>query len=684
MRVIIAEKKNMAEDIARALSGSVQQQGGYFDCGSFRVTWCSGHLLEQINPEDYDPALKRWTIEALPIVPSPFKMRPKTGTGPYAGMAARQIEAIRGLVKGASEIIHAGDPGREGQLIVDEVLEWVGNRAPVKRLWLHAQTPEGIKEGFAKLKDNTNYAQLFHAARCRAEADWIVGMNCTRGWTLLWRQKGHEGVANVGRVKTPTLGLVVERDLLIENFVPVPYYGIEATLQHPKGTFTAAWVRPSDAGPPAFDSEGRLIDAKEAQRIKADLNGKPGVISRADKSRKKTPPPLLPSLGTLQRLASKIGYSPEATLAAAQDLYDKYKLTTYPRTDCNYAPMSEWSKAKSILPMLEKVMPGIMPWKEVNASRQSQAWNDSKLGEHFAIIPTGKQPSMNALPKREQDIFSLIVRLYAAQFFPDYEYLSTVIEARVGEHLLRATGTTPVAAGWKAALGQTFEDEKEAAKAKKEQSQTLPDCAAKDAVRCIKSAVLDRKTTPPPPFTADTLLDAMENAHRFVQDPAVKARLKQVEGIGTPATRAGIIQSLVTGGFLEEKKAAKSLQYRSTDRGRALIHALPNVLKRVDFTAMLEGKLEDVAHGSMTPDAFRADLRKFIDRIVLRMKDGTALAEIGQASPASKAPTKSGPSPAKTAPSRKTTSRKSPARKKAAAPRKTSATKTKASAQDWF
>jgi DNA topoisomerase-3 len=176
----------------------------------------------------------------------------------------------------------------------------------------------------------------------------------------------------------------------------------------------------------------------------------------------------------------------------------------------------------------------------------------------------------------------------------------------------------------------------------------------------------------------------MENAHRFVQDPAVKARLKQVEGIGTPATRAGIIQSLVTGGFLEERKVAKSLQYRSTDRGRALIHALPNVLKRVDFTAMLEGKLEDVAHGSMTPDAFRSDLRKFIDRIVLRMKDGTALAEIGQASPTTKAPAKSGSSPAKTAPSRKTVARKSPARKKAAAPRKASATKAKASAQDWF
>jgi DNA topoisomerase-3 len=682
MRIIIAEKKNMAEDIARALGGSAQLQSGYFDCGSFRVTWCSGHLLEQVNPEDYDASLKRWDLEALPIIPNPFRMRPKSGTGPYAGMAQRQIEAIRVLVKSASEVIHAGDPGREGQLIVDEVLEWVGNKAPVKRLWLHAQTPEGIREGFARLKANTDYARLFYAARCRAEADWIVGMNCTRGWTLLWRQKGHDGVANVGRVKTPTLGLVVERDLQIENFVPVPYYGIEATLRHAKGTFTAAWVRPDDAAAPLYDSEGRLIDPKEARRIEREIDGKPGVISRADKSRQSTPPPLLPSLGTLQRLASKLGYSPEATLAAAQDLYDKHKLTTYPRTDCTYAPVSEWAKAKGILSMLADCMPDLMPWREVDAARQSQAWNDGKLGEHYAIIPTGKKPVLSSLPKREQDVFLLIVRLYAAQFFLDYEYLSTVIEARVGNHLLRATGTTPVQSGWKAALGQAFEDEKEAARVRKEQSQTLPDCAPKDAVQCLKAGVIDRKTTPPPPFTADTLLDAMENAHRFVHDPAVKARLKQVEGIGTPATRAGIIQSLVTGGFIEERKAARSLQYRSNERGRALISALPNVLKRVDFTAMLEGKLEDVAQGVMTPDAFRTDLKRFIERIVLRMKDGSALAEIGPASPAVRKPAlKTTGSSRQTAAPRKTANRKVASHKKASAPRKSSA---KASGQGWI
>lgn len=633
MRVIIAEKKNMAEDIGHALSGQVQQRGGYFDCGTFVATWCSGHLLEQLNPEDYDERYKRWTLDALPIIPQPFKMRPKAGSGPYAGMAAKQIAAIRGLVGQATEIIHAGDPGREGQMIVDEVLEWVGNRAPVRRLWLHAQTPDGIKEAFKRLKPNTHYANLFHAARCRAEADWIVGMNCTRGWTLLWRQKGHQGVANVGRVKTPTLGLVVERDLLIEHFKPVPYHTIEAQVQHKNGTFTATWVKPDHAGPPAFDADGRLIDRQAAQRIAAALKGRDGVISRADKTRKKQTAPLLPSLGILQRLASKFGYSPEATLAAAQDLYDKYKLTTYPRTDCTFAPLSEWAKAPSILSMLQGAAGNLLPWKTTDAKRKSAAWNDAKLGEHFAIIPTGRQVDLDTLPTREREIFQIVMRLYAAQFMPDYEYLSTIIEVKVQEHLLRAAGAVPVVQGWKAALGDQLEDEKEAARAKKAQEQKLPDCAVKDPARCDSAAILDKKTSPPPPFTADTLLEAMENAHRYVHNPNIKAKLKQVEGIGTPATRAGIIQSLVTGGFIDERKSGKSLQYRSTDKGRALIAALPSTLKQVDFTALLEGKLEDVATGAMTPQVFRDDMRKFIDRIVLRMRDGTALAEIGQAPP---------------------------------------------------
>jgi DNA topoisomerase-3 len=564
-------------------------------------------------------------------------MQPKAGVAPYAGMAAKQIAAIRGLVGQATEIIHAGDPGREGQMIVDEVLEWVNNRAPVRRLWLHAQTPDGIKEAFARLKPNTDYANLFHAARCRAEADWIVGMNCTRGWTLLWRQKGHQGVANVGRVKTPTLGLVVERDLLIENFQPVPYHTIEAQVEHKNGAFTATWVKPDNAGPPAFDADGRLIDRQAAQRIASALKGQNGVISRADKTRKKQAPPLLPSLGILQRLASKFGYSPEATLAAAQDLYDKYKLTTYPRTDCTFAPVSEWAKAPGILSMLQGVAGNLLPWKTTDAKRKSAAWNDAKLGEHFAIIPTGKKVDLDALPKREREIFQIVMRLYAAQFMPDYEYLSTIIEVKVQEHLLRAAGAVPVVQGWKAALGDQLEDEKEAARAKKAQEQKLPDCAVKDPARCSSAAVLDKKTAPPPPFTADSLLEAMENAHRYVQNPNIKAKLKQVEGIGTPATRAGIIQSLVKGEFSNERNFGKSLQYHSTDKGKALIAALPSTLKHVDFTALLEGKLEDVASGSMTAQDFRDDMRKFIDRIVLRMRDGTALAEIGQAAPAAPA-----------------------------------------------
>jgi DNA topoisomerase-3 len=675
MKLIIAEKKNLAVDIAKAMSKTQQMRDGYIECGGFTVTWCSGHLLEQCAPHDYDPALKSWSLQALPIIPSPFKLKPKEESGPYAGKAKKQLAVIRGLVAKATEIVHAGDPEREGQLIVDEVLEWAGCKAPVvKRLWPNAQTDEGLREAFSRMKPNSEYRNLYNAARCRAEADWVVGLNCTRGWTLLWQQKGHQGVANVGRVKTPTLGLVYERDKIISNFVPKDYYIITAEIAHANGTFRATWQAPKPTEPPAFDESGRLLLAERAKSIVQAVSGAQGQISRATKTRKSEAPPLLLSLSDAQRLGSKLGYSPEETLAALQALYDTHKLTTYPRTDCRHAPLSEHAKAAQILPMLGSVMPDILPWALAEPARKSAAWDDGKLGAHFALLPTGKKPDLSALPKRERDIFLLVARQYAAQFFPNYEYDSTVIEATISGHVFKATGQTPVAQGWK----MVFASAPEADDSKKEESnQKLPACAASDPVRCPKASVSTKKTEPPPHYTAETLLDAMENAHRYVQDEAVKRRLKQVEGIGTPATRSGIIQSLVIGGFIEERKSKKAIQYRITERGRALIESIPSTLKRVDFTALLEGKLEAVAQGAMSPDQFLADLRTFMDRLVLRMKDGSALAEIPQATtahqaakPAGKATGKTPTAPAgKRAPTQTRRAAKAPSPKRAATPR---------------
>lgn len=670
MRLIVAEKKNMAEDIARALSKSVAQRAGHFDCGGFCVTWCSGHLLQQCEPEDYDPALKSWSVHSLPIIPNPFKLRPNPGSGPYAGQAARQIEVIRGLAAKASEVIHAGDPDREGQLIVDEVLEWVRCRAPVQRLWLHAQTDEGIREAFARLKPNRQYENLFHAARCRAEADWIVGMNCTRGWTVLWRQRGHQGVANVGRVKTPTLGLVYDRDEAIRSFVPRDFFTVGAEVKHANGLFKATWQPPSDAGSPAFDEAGRLVDQQYARAVVKATNGAAGRITRADKTRKKEPPPLLLSLADAQRAASKMGYSPDEALAALQALYDTHKLTTYPRTDCRYAPQSEWARAPAIMATLSKALPDALPWALAEPGMKSSAWDDAKLGAHFALLPTGKQPDLQALQKRERDIFLLVVRQYAAQFFPAYEYDSTVVEVDVCGHAFKANGQTPVVQGWRAVFAAAGEDAASGRKKKggAEENQKLPACASGDEALCVRSSVEAKKTEPPPHFTAETLLDAMENVHRYVKDEAVKKLLKQVEGIGTPATRASIIKSLISGNFIEERRVKKAIQYHITERGRALIQSIPNLLRRPDFTALLEGKLEDVASGAMTPDRFRADLRALIERVVQRMKDGSALAEIPPATaPALRSPTKQGtPASVSSSSSRGPARRQGPGRQRSA------------------
>ena len=651
MRVIIAEKKNMAEDIARAMSSQVRPAQGYFDCGSFAVTWCSGHLLEQCEPDVYLPETvpktakgkKIWRVEDLPIIPPgfAFRQRVKVGQGQYADQAKRQIEAIRGLLAKANGVIHAGDPDREGQLIVDEVLTYLKNKAPVQRLWLHAQTDEGIKDAFKKLKSNNDYLHLYHAAMCRQEADWIVGMNCTRGWTLLWQKKGHQGVANVGRVKTPTLGLVYERDEAIRNFVPKDYYTITARVKVAKGEFNATWLAPKDAGAPAFDESGRLLDQEMAKAIAKATKGASGTITRVDKARRKEAAPLLPSLSDVQRAAGKAGYSPDEALAALQDLYDKHKVLTYPRTDCRYAPVSELAKAPRILAMLAKAAPNLLPWGKVESARKSAAWDDAKLGAHFAVIPTGKPFDLDALPKRERDVISIVLRLYAAQFLPPYEFESTIIEATFGANTFKAQGKVPLAAGWKVAFGgaaEASDDEGE------EGAQTLPACSKGDAAQCPDTKVAAKKTKPLPHYTAETLVDAMENAHRYVHDPAVKKMLKQVEGIGTSATRGSIIKKLVKGKFLDEIKIKRGLEYRITDKGRALIQALPNLLKRVDFTALLEGKLEDVHEGRMTMSQFRGDLKALIDRVVTRMKDGSALAEIPVANYAQAPARPTGPS----------------------------------------
>lgn len=680
--LVIAEKKNLALDIANALGKPVAKPG-YFQVGRYDVSYASGHLLKQVDPDAYDERYKRWNMADLPIIPDHQKkvLRTDRKTGKTDPFAISQMKVLKELMGGAGMVINAGDPDREGQIIIVEILQHLRCRLPVKRLWLHAQTPAGIKEAFGRMKDDASYRSLALAAECRAEADWVIGMSCTRGYTIAWQSKGHQGVMNVGRVKSPVIGLVVQRELEIEAFVPKSFYIVKANVKTRAGDFIAKWVAPKDASE-GFDSEGRLLDRKIAEAIVAKTQTKMGIIEVAEKKRIKQKPPLLLSLGDLQRLAHSFGFSPDDTLKHAQALYDVHKLTTYPRTTCSYAPTDEWKKSPQILASVRANFGGAWDFEGApDTSRQSGAFDDAKLDAHFAIIPTDMRKDLSALSREEQTIYRLIVTNWLAQFYPDYEYDSTTLTALVEGERFTATGQTPSLAGWRLVipLKKNTDDE---------DKQTLPLVTKGDPCRSNPVTIANDQTKPPPRYNGATLLEAMEKAWKFVTDPKVKERLKETEGIGTPATRSTIIAECISGGFFVEQKMRKANVYMPTQKARVYFKSLDPGLSRVDLTAYFEGQLEEVAQGRMDYPAFKEMLRRLVTRFTTRLKDGSiaaampTTAQIPADSFKGKSPAKSGKSGASgrtskaTSGIRTSTPRKTASKKPASAGKKASTTST--------
>lgn len=618
--LVIAEKKNLALDIANVLGKPVAKPG-YFQVGRYDVSYASGHLLKQVDPDAYDERYKRWKMDDLPIIPEHQKkvVRTDKKTGKTDPFAVNQIKVLKELMAGASMIINAGDPDREGQVIIVELLQHLRCRLPIKRLWLHAQTPAGIKEAFSRMKDDAAYKPLALAAECRAEADWVIGMSCTRGYTLAWQAKGHQGVMNVGRVKSPVIGLVVQRELDIETFVPKTFYIVKATVKTRAGDFTARWVAPKGAET-GYDAEGRLLDRRIAQAIVDKTQTKMGIIEVAEKKRVKQKPPLLLSLGDLQRLAHSYGFSPDDTLKHAQALYDVHKLTTYPRTTCSYAPTDEWRKSAQILAAVRSNFGEQWDFDGApDTSRQSGVWDDSKLDAHFAIIPTDMKKDLSALSREEQTIYRLIVTYWLAQFYPDYEYDSTTLTALVEGERFTATGQTPALAGWRLVIPmkKSMDDE---------DKQSLPLVAKGDPCRTNPVQIAEDQTKPPPRYNGASLLEAMEKAWKFVTDAKVKERLKQTEGIGTPATRSTIIAECISGGFIVEEKIGKANVYVPTQKARVYYGSLDPGLSKLDLTAYFEGQLEEIAQGRMEYPAFKEMLRRLVTRFMTKLKDGSIAA----------------------------------------------------------
>lgn len=610
MRLFIAEKPSMARSIADALDGSVSNQREYLQVGDDIVTWCVGHLMEQAKPEEYDDRYKLWRLDDLPILPERWKSNPRPDV-------KDRVQVIGNLVKRATLVVHAGDPDREGQLIVDEVLDYVGNRLPVQRIWLQELNVPGIRKALAKMKPNSTYKGLLDEAIARSRADWLVGMNMTRAYSLLWRKAGGDGPMHVGRVQTAALGLVVRRDREIEAFVPKDYYNALVRFRHDQGEFVATWRPPIDS--PALDNFGRITDQSAAAAVVEKTVGKDGRIGLLKTDRKRMSPPLPYTLADLQKDANKrLALSPQQTLDIAQALYETHKVTSYPRSDCPYLPEAEFGNARAVMTAVFENF-GKDNWAakfqgRADLSRRSGAWDDKKLGAHHGLIPTVQRKALAQMSSIEAAVYELIVRRYLAQFYPTYEYDATTVHVEVEGERFQANGTAVVEQGWRRLYPSAAKKD-----GPKDKEAVLPSGMKQgDATKVVDGAVSAGKTEPPPRYDGASLVDAMEKAHLHVDDPSVKAKLKEVQGIGTSATRAGIIQALVDRGYLGErkKKVGKSTEFVSSDRGRALIDLVDPKLSKVDMTARFEGRLTDIHDQKTALAQFEAEIRAYVTELI--------------------------------------------------------------------
>ena len=594
MRLFIAEKPSLGRAIAAEL-GVTQNNPTFQICGSDTVTWCFDHILEQYDPQDYDDNLRIWRRRDLPIIPKEWKLRPKES-------ALTQLQVINHLLSEAEMVVHAGDPDREGQLLVDEVLEHFHYTGPVQRIWLASLDSLSVQKALATLKDNRDYADLRDAARARSQADWLIGMNASRAMTIFGRETGHnDGVLSLGRVQTPTLALVVQRDREIKAFVSVDYLILQASLQNDAGSFSATF-KPSDTQT-GLDSEGRLVDASIAQGIVDSVRGQTGIITSVTREKKKKPVPLPHCLSSLQKAASsKFGMTAQQVLDTAQSLYEK-KLTTYPRTDCRYLPEEQFGDAARLITALSGVSGLEAVTAKADSALRGPVWDTKKITAHHAIIPTGEEP--RSLTAQETNLYLMIAVQYFLQFYPPMSYEAQKIVVSINDTTWEARGRLILEPGWTGVAAEEDEDAK-----KKEPEQSLPPVSSDTPVTCTDVDALKKKTTPPSKFSEGSLIEAMANIHRFVSDASAKATLKENEGLGTEATRASIIETLKGRKYIEP--SGKSLV--STPLGQSLIDMTPDVLKDPVMTAQWEQRLEQIARDELTLDAFMQDQITILDR----------------------------------------------------------------------
>lgn len=621
MRLYLCEKPSQGKDIARVL-GATRRGEGCLIGTEATVTWCIGHLLEAAPPEAYGEQYKHWSLEQLPIIPSQWKLEVKPKT-------AKQFRVVQRLVGEADSVVIATDADREGEMIAREILERCRYRGPVQRLWLSALNEASIRKALASLKPGAETLPLYHSALARSRADWLVGINLSRLFTLLGRRAGYDGVLPVGRVQTPTLRLVVERDRAIAAFVPTPHWEVDVQLSAGGHAFSAKWLPPDQAA----DSAGRCIQHAVAEQATQTMlkRGTASVLS-LDIEHVREAAPLPFDLGTLQDVCSRrLGLGAQETLDIAQSLYETHKATTYPRSDCGHLPDSMFADVSLVLAALAKTDPPLLPvLQSLDCSLRSRAWNDAKVTAHHGIIPTTAPVDISRLSDRERAVYELIRAYYLAQFLPHHAFDRTVALLECATHRLRAVGKQIRVLGWKGLINEPKGGEPA------EKSQILP--TLREGTHCPVQGVelKNRRTAPPKPFTEGDLVKAMKQVAKWVDDPRLVQKLKETAGIGTEATRAAIIKGLIDHGYLLKKHRALS----ASATAHTLIEAVPKAVADPGMTAIWEQALDEIEAGRLSLETFVTKQAHWVAQLVER---SAALAvavpvEAGPACPVCNAP----------------------------------------------
>lgn len=561
MKLVMAEKPSAANDYAKAL-GCKEKKDGYIEGNNYIVTWAYGHLFSLEEPGEYNEKFKKWELEDLPIIPEKFNIKLINGAG-------KQFKIIKNLINrpDVDMIINGGDPGREGELIQRYILMAAGNKKPVKRLWINTLTESEIKKAFENLKSSEQYDSLYYAATARNEIDWLIGMNYTRAYTL---KKGKGVVLSIGRCQTPMLNMIAQRDDEIKKFVSVPYYEIEAQFNDYKGKY--------------INNETSRIDTKqEAEEIKKFISDKTGTIIKLETESKNTPPPQLYNLTNLQKIMNKkYGFSAQKTLDIAQELYEKHKILSYPRTSSRYLStglVSEFPNRLNILSFGD-FKSFVDKLDKDNLKVTKRFVDDSKLSDHYALIPTDNQDIgkiYKELDEDEKHEFDEVVLSFIVCFYPDYEYESTTIITNIEKYDFKTTGKKEIQKGWKEIYQNADQDSEE------EQNISNVNVMKGKKENVLGTEIKNKKTEPPKKFTEATLLTQLEKY-----------------GIGTEATRAGIIETLIKREFIIRQSENKKQHLVSTQLGKDLLNTIETKeLKSVELTSELEKKLEGIAEGKV-------------------------------------------------------------------------------------